>query len=103
MGHARAIINVPEEQTQLLILKKILERKSSVREVEDMVRNLGKQKTPAKTNTGLPARYEKAKFSLHDKLLSNVELKLNRKGAGTIIIEFKSAEDFDRIISKLDS
>ncbi len=103
MGHARAIINVPDERSQLVILKKILEKKSSVREVEEMVRNLGKQKAPASTGDGLPAKFEKAKLSLRDKLLSKIELKLNRKGAGTIIIEFKSPEDFDRIISKLDA
>jgi ParB family chromosome partitioning protein len=103
MGHARAIINVPDEKSQLLILKKILEKKSSVREVEEMVRNLGKQKTQAPAKKSLPARFEKAKMTLHDKLLSRVELKVNSKGAGTIIIEFNSSEDFDRIISKLES
>jgi len=103
MGHARAIINVPEEQAQLMILKKILERKLSVREVEEMVRKLGMPKTPLSPSPELPAKYEKAKISLQDKLLSRIDLKLTRKGAGAIIIEFKSAEDFDRIISKLDS
>lgn len=103
MGHARAIINVPDEKSQLLILKRILERKSSVREVEEMVRNLGKPKLPAAHASSLPARYEKAKSLLHDKLLSKIDLKINRKGAGAIIISFDSAEDFDRIISKLDS
>ncbi len=103
MGHARAIINVTDEQSQLLILKKILERKSSVREVEEMVRNLGMPKTTKSKHTGLPAKYEQAKSSLHHKFLSKIDLKLNRKGAGSIIIEFKSSEDFDRIISKLDS
>jgi hypothetical protein len=75
----------------------------SVREVEELVRGLGKQKAPVAGKSGLPARYEKAKLSLHGKLLSKVDLKVNKKGAGSIIIEFKSAEDFDRIISKLDS
>lgn len=103
MGHARAIINVPQEHSQLLILKKILEKKSSVREVEEMVRNLGKQKQAPSASTGLPAKYEKAKLTLHDKLLSRIEVKLKRKGAGCIIIDFKTPEDFDRIISKLDS
>ncbi len=103
MGHARAIINVPKEQAQLVILKKILEKKSSVREVEEMVRNLGKHKTPAPGSSTLPAKYEKAKLSLRDKLLSKIDVRLKGKGAGTIIIEFKTPEDFDRIISKLDS
>ncbi|MFZ4522851.1 MAG: ParB/RepB/Spo0J family partition protein [Bacteroidales bacterium] len=103
MGHARAIINVPEEQSQLVILKKILEKKSSVREVEEMVRNLGQKKTPAAASLRLPARMEQAKSSLRDRLKSKIDLKINNKGAGSIIIEFKSSEDFDRIISKLES
>ena len=103
MGHARALINVADEQSQLMILKKILEKKSSVREVEEMVRNLGKPKTPATFKQDLPAKFEKAKLALHDKLLSKIELKLSRNGTGSIIIAFNSPEDFDRIISKFDS
>jgi ParB family transcriptional regulator, chromosome partitioning protein len=105
MGHARAIINVEDEKSQLVILQKILERKLSVREVEETVRNLGKDKiSPSATSIApLPGKFEQVRTSLHQKLQSKVELKVNRKGAGTIIITFKSDEDFDRIISKLDS
>ncbi|MCX6268273.1 MAG: ParB/RepB/Spo0J family partition protein [Bacteroidetes bacterium] len=103
MGHARAIINVPQERSQLIILKKILEKKSSVREVEEMVRNLGRQKTTASHGASLPDKFEKAKLALHKKFLSKIDFKLNKKGAGAIIIEFKSADDFERIISKFDS
>ena len=102
MGHARAILSIPDEQQQLLILKKILERKSSVREVEEMVRNAGKSK-PVKHTPELPARYSTARLNLHDKLHSKVDIKVNRKGVGTIVIEFRSVDDFDRIITKLDA
>jgi len=105
MGHARTIINVEDEKTQLVILKKILERKLSVREVEEMVRKIGQGKgipsfTPAPL---LPGKFEKARTSLHQKLQSKVEMQVNKKGAGTIKITFNSDEEFDRIISKLDS
>ena len=103
MGHARAIINVPDEKTQLVILKKILEKKSSVREVEEMVRNIGKPKKTVSSGGNLPARYEKAMSALNDRLQSKIAVKLNRNGAGSIIIDFKTPEDFDRIISKLDA
>lgn len=105
MGHARALINIEDEKTQLVILKKILERKLSVREVEETVRNIGKEKAghPAPRINLLPGKFEKARTSLHQKLQSDVELTVNRKGAGTIKITFKSNEDFDRIISKIDS
>lgn len=103
MGHARAIINVPDEQSQLLILKKILERKSSVREVEEIVRNMGKPKAPKQTATALPPRFEQARNRIEEKLRSKIGLKLRSRGAGSITIEFKSAEDLDRIIGKLES
>jgi ParB family chromosome partitioning protein len=103
MGHARAIINVADEKSQLVILKKILEKKSSVREVEEIVRHLGQPGKAVKNKPWLPARYEEAKSTLQVKLLSKIDVKLTRKGSGAILIEFKSPEDFDRIISKLDS
>jgi len=105
MGHARAILGVDDEKTQLTILQKILERKLSVRQVEDMVRNigLGKGADHPSPVVILPAKFEKARTALHGKLQSKVEFKVNRKGAGSIIIAFKSDEDFDRIVAKLES
>jgi ParB family chromosome partitioning protein len=103
MGHARALINVPDEQTQLTLLKRILERKLSVREVEELVRNPLKKLAPTADRPLLPAKYENAKATLRNKLLSHIDVKLTRKGAGAIIIEFTSSGDFDRIIAKLDS
>jgi len=103
MGHARAIINIQEEETQLLILKKILERKLSVREVEELVRNLGKEKPVSTPKPTLPEHFENGRQALIDKLMSKVELKIKSKGTGSIIITFNSPEDFTRIISKLDA
>ena len=105
MGHARAILGLEDEKAQLVILQKILERKLSVRQVEDMVRNAGKVKVTAPSPAGslLPAKFENARESLRAKLLSKVDCKVNNKGAGSIIISFNSDEDFDRIIAKLDS
>jgi len=105
MGHARAIITVESEKDQLLILQKILIRKLSVRQVEEMVRNLisgNKPGTPP-SETSLPPKFSQAKELLNSALQSDVDVKLNRKGAGSIIISFKSSEDFDRIVSKLES
>lgn len=103
MGHARALVTISEEQDQLTVLKKILEKKLSVREVEDIVRNLGKPKPVKPAPEELPARYERARLALHDRLLARIDVKVNRKGAGSIQIEFRSAEDFERIVSKIES
>jgi ParB family transcriptional regulator, chromosome partitioning protein len=105
MGHARAILGVDGEKTQLILLKKILERKLSVRQVEDLVRNAGQIKTPGHPALPdlLPARYEQARSGLRIRLESEVGMKVNRKGAGTIVIPFRSAADLDRIMAKLDT
>jgi ParB family chromosome partitioning protein len=105
MGHARALINLENEQVQLMILQKILISKLSVRQVEEMVRTLQSGKKILKKNSvsPLPEKFELAKVSLNAKLQSTVEVKLNRKGSGSINIFFNSNEDFNRIVSKLES
>jgi ParB family chromosome partitioning protein len=107
MGHARALINVENEQAQLVILKNILERKASVRQVEEMVRNIAIEKTlplpPQPHAVDLPEKFEQARSFLRNNLNSGVEVKVNRKGAGKIIITFKSDEDFKRIMAKFES
>lgn len=105
MGHARAIINVGDEESQLIILQKILERRLSVRDVEEAVKKLGtpQQKPTVNKKQTLPSRFEQVKSNLHEKLQSRVDLKISRGGAGSIIISFRSEEDLERIIAKLDT
>lgn len=106
MGHARALINLNDTQAQLIVLSSILESKASVRQVEEMVRTFTTEKkpvTPSKEPLPLPETFENARLILLSKLQSGVELKVNTKGKGKIIIEFKSPADFERIISKIQS
>lgn len=103
MGHARALITIDDVKTQLVILHRIFEKKLSVRQVEDIVRNLepGKQLTTRKEPAVLPLKFEKIRESLTKKLNTLVDVKVHAKGDGTIIIPFRSDEEFDRIITKL--
>jgi len=105
MGHARALITIEDEKDQLLILQKILEKKLSVRQVEETVRNIAQGKTTPQYHQRipLPEKIEKARANLKSRLNSKIQVKVGRGGSGKIIIEFKSDEEFDRIISKLDS
>jgi ParB family chromosome partitioning protein len=105
MGHARAIITVEDEKNQLLILQKILEKKLSVRQVEETVRNIALGKLPhvSHPHIALPQKIENAKASLKARLQSKVLVKVGPGGSGKIIITFNSDEEFDRIISKLES
>jgi len=105
MGHARAIITLEEEKNQLLVLQKILEKKLSVRQVEEIARNIlqGKTTKPTADPHPIPEKFENAKETLISHLQSKVEVKVAPKGSGSIIISFYSEKEFDRIISKLNS
>ncbi len=104
MGHARTIINIENEEDQLAIYKQIIRDGLSVRSVETLVRAL-KNKTEEKPNSTfriLPVKYELFKNNLKSKIESKVSIKYGPKGNGSIVINFKSNEELDRIISKLD-
>jgi ParB family chromosome partitioning protein len=104
MGHARTIINIDNEEDQLIIFRQIIKDKLSVRAIENLVRSL-KGKTHEKTTDTfriLPVKYELFKNNLKSKIESKVSIKYSPKGNGSIVINFKSNDELDKIISKLD-
>lgn len=105
MGHARALVNLEDPAKQLNIYEKILKNELSVRKVEELVRK-ARQETE---NTGQPAssgeekqEYKELQDHLTRKFGSDVDFRRNNKGAGKIVISFKSDEDLERIIAILD-
>jgi len=104
MGHARALISIEDEKQQLQVLQKILEKKLSVRQVEDLVRDMLRPAKPAAPSGPklLPYHYQKAKDSISSRLQSEVEIRLARKGKGSILIHFGSEEEFDKLLSKMN-
>ena len=103
MGHARALINITDEKTQLNVLKKIITNSLSVRQVEDFVRKLAKiSSSQRKTKDQvIPEKFENSKLELKNIYNTEIEIKRHNKGYGNIVISFKSDEDFNRIISIL--
>lgn len=101
MGHARALINISSVDHQLNMLGMILERNLSVREVEDLVRNLRTPLTPGtlKTKSPLPQKFQDIQRSIAVKLSVKVDIQRNTKGKGSIVISFDSDDELDRIVS----
>jgi ParB family chromosome partitioning protein len=101
-GHARAIINLPSEISQLEILDKILKENLSVRKVEEIVRKKLESKTKTKKDIG--QRDSTANLSskeLIDRFQrifgTKVLLKQKKNGHGEIIIQFYSLDELDRL------
>ncbi len=103
MGHARALINMESTDNQLDMLRMILERSLSVREVEDLVRNLRTPLRPknAEKKQPLPQKFRVIQRSIAEKLSVKVDIQRNTKGKGSIVIAFDSDDDLDRIIAQI--
>ncbi|WP_295181596.1 ParB/RepB/Spo0J family partition protein, partial [uncultured Christiangramia sp.] len=106
MGHGRALINIDDTQQQLDIYEKILQKSLSVRETEQLVRELnGKGKTSANTTakTSVPKTYKKGIKEFSEYLGTKVDVKVTKKGSGKLTIPFSSEEDFERIKNLIKS
>ena len=105
MGHARALISVEDSDKQLYIYQEIINRDLSVRKVEELVRHIQKpgtgKKAPAKKD-GMSFQYMKIQDDLASKFGTNVKLKVQDKGTGSIEIAFLSEDDLNRILEMLD-
>lgn len=105
MGHARALINVENRDLQLSILQQVIENDLSVRDVEEMSRDTGQAETvlkkSQKSRVVLPENYRMVKENLAVTFDTKVDLKRNNKGQGSIVIPFKSDDDFERIVKLL--
>ena len=102
MGHARALISIPEAEFQLKALLRIVEKGLSVRETEKLARDI--QNPPKKEETGIsiPDNLQTAGVRLHEKVGSAVSIKSNNKGAGSLVIKFHSEQDLERILKVLN-
>lgn len=105
MGHARALINIEEEDIQIEILRQIIESDLSVREVEERVRNYNKvvpqHKVPVKYV--IPEEITNFSKSIADKLNTKVSVQLNNKGKGSIVISFQSKNELERLLQELSA
>jgi len=105
MGHARALVTIDNVQTQLDIFHDIMVQGLSVRDVEEIVKNLSevnendKDSVNKKANKGSAnKKYLDLQKSLSDFYGSKVQVKSRTGGKGAIIINFSSEEDLERIL-----
>ncbi|MCL3781784.1 ParB/RepB/Spo0J family partition protein [Prolixibacteraceae bacterium JC049] len=104
MGHARALVNIDDAETQIMLFRQIVKYDFSVRKVEEIVRDLNSEKPKAAASQPkYPQEYTDLKSHLDQFFKTKVDFKINDKGRGKISIPFKSSGDLERIIGILDS
>ena len=99
MGHARALISIEDAQAQITITNNIINNDLSVRETEEIVRNLNKQpENKSAKNNELSEPLKASKNKLAYILGTKVDLNRNEKGKGSIVISFKNDKELSRIL-----
>ena len=103
MGHARALINVDLVDKQLFIFNEIKSKQLSVRQTEDLVRKLYVPKGDVNNTTkkNLSAALKKIEDNLASHFSTKVKLTNNKKGAGSISIEYYSVEELSTLLEKM--
>ncbi len=102
MGHARALINVDTVDKQLYVYQLIKQKNLSVRETENIVRQLYK-KAPVKKDVKneMQQAFRKIEDNLASQYATKVNLKHSKKGNGSITIEYYSLEQFNQILKQM--
>lgn len=99
MGHARALLSLPDEHAQLQVSREVVSRRLSVRETEAIVKKAAepaKARGEAAKDVHTRAAEDKLRFAL------GTRVRIVRRGkAGKIEIDFGSEDELHRIYEQL--
>jgi ParB family transcriptional regulator, chromosome partitioning protein len=103
MGHARALINVDTIEQQLYIFQEIRNQSLSVRQTENLVRNLYKEgdKEKKAPEVVLPPTYKKIEDKLASFFSTKVKLKHSKNGSGQITFDYYSLEELNKLLDQM--
>lgn len=101
MGHARALLGLPNASEMSRAAKAVSEQHLSVRQTEQLVRKTREPEAkPPATKPAHSAQHRSIVEELQRKLGTKVRL-TDRGGKGTLEIDFFSYEDLDRLLTHL--
>jgi len=105
MGHARALINVDTVDKQLYLFGEIKNKGLSVRQTEELVRRLYKEDNPTgvknSVKPSLPEAFKRIEDNLASHFSTRVKLNHNKKGEGSISIEYYSLQELNKLLDQL--
>lgn len=105
MGHARALVNIQEAETQIMVYRQVVKYDFSVRKTEEIVRKISSEDgegKPVRKSNPFPDEYRDLKNHLTKHFNTGVVFKINELGKGKIEIPFNDPKDLERIIGIFD-
>lgn len=106
-GHARALLAIDDNTTQIQIANKIFDDKLSVRETEKLIKNIMKQQTEKDDEVAVTKEDSFIYKDIEEKIKKIIGTKVNIKkksnNNGRIEIEYYSSEELERIIELFET
>jgi len=96
-GHARAILALEDDTDMLNALSRVLKNNLSVRQTENMVKEMMKEKTTPTARVEDDPDLRKTEEKLSRLLSTRVKLFYSKGGKGKIEIYFNQVEEYERI------
>ena len=105
MGHARALIALPDEKVQLRLHEKIVKQGLSVRNVESLVKDFGKKpekKSRSQSSGRSDSSFQSVETRLRESFGTKVTIRRQHSGGGEIVIEYYNSGDLERLLELLE-
>lgn len=99
-GHGRTLLAVNNKDMQYTLAQKVIDEKLSVRQLESLIKSLGKDKKKAADND-LNPYYNDIKERLQNYFGTKVNIN-SKKNKGKIEIEYYSEDDLQRILDMME-
>ncbi len=108
MGHARALIAIDDTAQQITLYNEIQKRNYSVRQVENLVKQMKQAATatPTQKNSDdatMAEQYDLLTKRMSQFLQTTVQLNISNKGKGKITIPFNNEDELLHIMTVLDT
>jgi ParB family chromosome partitioning protein len=99
-GHARALLSIEDKDQQYKIAVQVFDEKMSVREVEKLIRSLGKEKIAKEKQdtTASDLAYQAMEEKMKSLLGTKVVINHKSKNKGKIEIEYYSNDELERLM-----
>ena len=102
MGHARALVNIENPESQLELYRQILEETLSVRKTEELAKGKKESSTSAsKAKAPLSVVDKRIRMNLTDHFSVPVKLQWKDEEKGSITIPFENEEELAKILKKM--
>lgn len=97
-GHARALLSLEDDKIILWVMAKIIKNSLSVRQTEELIRQMKEKKPPSSTGRQIDVELKQIQDRLSEKFSAKVEIKQGKGKSGRIEIYYQSYEDLNQLV-----